>query len=609
MRLSIKTLFSWALAAVVLALALAALGIYKVSQASAELATAHVTRYNSYLLADELRQSSDDLTRMARSYVVSDDKRWLSQYQELLDIRNGSKPRPNQYEKIYWDFRAADVATSKGMGPSISLDDLMQQAGFTEREFALLHAAEKESNDLVKLETKAMNMVQGLYDDGNGRYTVHGEPDKEQARYLLHGPEYYAIKARIMKPVDEFLTVLDTRTSSAVTAATAEKNHWFLALGWMAALVLLSVVALLWYMYRLIMASVHQAITASDRMAQGDLSQPIDERGLSEVARVLSALSAMRSSLTRVVYSVRQNAESVAAASAQIALGSSDLSTRTEQQASALEQTAASMEELNSTVCQNVDNAKQANQLAVQAAGIATDGGEAVQRVVHTMKGIQQSSQRIADIIGVIDSIAFQTNLLALNAAVEAARAGEQGRGFAVVASEVRVLAQRSAQAAKDVKKLITDSVERVEQGAALVDEAGATMTEVVSSIHKVTDIMGEIRAASHEQSQGVAQMTEAITHMDHATQQNAALVEESAAAASNLQLQAQRLVQAVAVFQLDGQLQLRQVTESSAQARSVLSPALAPTFASPFTSAPAPSKSAARTQDVPASGDGWESF
>lgn len=241
----------------------------------------------------------------------------------------------------------------------------------------------------------------------------------------------------------------------------------------------------------------------------------------------------------------------MASASAQIAQGNHDLSARTESQASALEQTASSMEELSATVRQNADNARQANQLAQNASTVAVEGGEVVGRVVDTMKGINESSRKISDIIGVIDGIAFQTNILALNAAVEAARAGEQGCGFAVVASEVRSLAGRSAEAAKEIKGLINDSVLRVEQGTALVDQAGVTMTEVVSSIRRVTDIMGVISAASNEQSLGVAQVGEAITQMDQATQQNAALVEEMAAAAGSLKSQAQELVQTVAVFKL----------------------------------------------------------
>ena len=293
------------------------------------------------------------------------------------------------------------------------------------------------------------------------------------------------------------------------------------------------------------------AVQAVQAVATGDLCTPIAV-GAGGEASLMGRIRAMQGSLAEVVHAVRQNAQSVATGSQQIAGGNQDLSQRTEVQAAALQRTAASMEELGATVKQNADNAKQANQLAHGASAVAIKGGAVVGQVVETMKGINDSSKKIADIISVIDSIAFQTNILALNAAVEAARAGEQGRGFAVVAGEVRNLAGRSAEAAKEIKGLINASVERVAQGTALVDQAGATMTEIVASIRRVTDIMGEISAASTEQSTGVAQVGEAITQMDQATQQNAALVEQSAAAAESLKDQAEQLVGAVAVFKLD---------------------------------------------------------
>ena len=294
-------------------------------------------------------------------------------------------------------------------------------------------------------------------------------------------------------------------------------------------------------------------VTLANAIAEGDLSRTIAVRA-GDSSSVVARMAVMQNNLAQVVAGVRQNAEGVAAASSQIAQGNNDLSGRTEEQASALEQTAASMEELTATVKANADNARQANELARTASTVARQGGDVVGRVVGTMKEINDSSSRIADIISVIDGIAFQTNILALNAAVEAARAGEQGRGFAVVAGEVRTLAGRSAEAAKEIKGLITASVDRVAAGSQLVDQAGATMQEVVQSISRVNQIMGDISGASDEQSAGVAQIGQAVTQMDQTTQQNAALVEESAAAADKLRQQAEELLRSVAVFRLPGQ-------------------------------------------------------
>ncbi|MDM0027339.1 methyl-accepting chemotaxis protein [Variovorax saccharolyticus] len=287
------------------------------------------------------------------------------------------------------------------------------------------------------------------------------------------------------------------------------------------------------------------------RIADGDLAASIELKA-GDASSLMHAIEHMRGSLSKVVGEVRTGTDTIATASSQIASGNQDLSSRTEEQASSLEETAASMEELTSTVKQNADNARQANQLAVSASEVAVKGGSVVSQVVGTMTAINTSSKKIVDIIGVIDGIAFQTNILALNAAVEAARAGEQGRGFAVVASEVRSLAQRSAAAAKEIKTLIGDSVEKVEEGSKQVAEAGKTMEEIVDSVKRVTDIMGEITAASQEQTSGIEQINQAITQMDQVTQQNAALVEEAAAAAGSLQEQAGSLSQVVSMFRLD---------------------------------------------------------
>ncbi|MBJ7265013.1 MAG: HAMP domain-containing protein, partial [Burkholderiaceae bacterium] len=306
-----------------------------------------------------------------------------------------------------------------------------------------------------------------------------------------------------------------------------------------------------WVFGRMVVRPLVDAGKHFERIAAGDLTTRIDSRANNEIGALYQAMRPMQDSLSKTVYSVRQGIDEINIGANEIAAGNTDLSSRTEQQAASLEETAASMEELASTVKQNADNARQANKLAANASDVARQGGTVVAEVVGTMHEISSSSRKIADIVGVIDSIAFQTNILALNAAVEAARAGEQGKGFAVVAAEVRSLAQRSAQAAKEIKGLIEDSVSKVGLGSQQVERAGATMEDIVQSVQRVTDIMGEISAASEEQSSGIDQVNRAVSQMDEVTQQNASLVEEAAAAALSLTEQAQRLAEAVSVFKL----------------------------------------------------------
>jgi len=319
-------------------------------------------------------------------------------------------------------------------------------------------------------------------------------------------------------------------------------------------LALTVVLALMAYLYvgRQLLRPLAEAGQVFDRIAAGDLTQRIEARSNNEIGALFAALRRMQESLTRTVSAVRSGVDEINVGAREISAGNTDLSSRTEQQAASLQETAASMEELAGTVKQNADNARQANQLAASASDVAERGGEAVSEVVSTMQEISGSSRKISEIVSVIDGIAFQTNILALNAAVEAARAGEQGKGFAVVAGEVRSLAQRSAQAAKEIKTLIEDSVSKVGAGSQQVERAGATMQEIVASVKRVTDIMGEISAASDEQSSGIEQVNRAVTQMDEVTQQNAALVEEAAAAAGSLQEQAQKLAQAVSVFKIN---------------------------------------------------------
>ena len=398
-------------------------------------------------------------------------------------------------------------------------------------------------------------MLEGIASYGQTVNAIHlgitrGEVNDPWAANKLMGSAKAGVRA-----ADQGFATISVALKQRAEARTAENARTNTMLqgikGVITVGVLLFSIWLGWLLSRRISAPLTQAARAMERMADGDLSVVVEAQGSDETAQVLLALQRMQRSLSQTVSQVRSATDSINTASSEIASGNQDLSARTEQTASNLEETAASMEQLTSTVRQSADSARQANQLAASASQIAVRGGQVVGQVVTTMDEINASSKKISDIIGVIDAIAFQTNILALNAAVEAARAGEQGRGFAVVAGEVRNLAQRSAEAAKEIKSLIGSSVNRVEAGSRLVAEAGQTMSEIVGSVQRVSDIIGEITAAAGEQSDGIGQVNVAVNQLDQMTQQNAALVEESAAAAESLKDQASRLAQVVQVFRL----------------------------------------------------------
>ncbi|WP_395004526.1 methyl-accepting chemotaxis protein [Undibacterium sp.] len=416
---------------------------------------------------------------------------------------------------------------------------------FNERK-DITNEEKKILESIKEIEAKTLPMIKKVIE-------LRRAGDADQAKQVMLSearPAFVEWLARINKLID-FEENLN-RQESTIARATASGFQTLMLITCFAALVLGAVVA------TLIARNISKALGGEPReasaiarsIAAGDLSIDIDVDARDQTS-VLSAMKEMRDSLVSIVGRVRSATETISTGSSEIASGNQDLSERTEQQATSLENTASSMSELTSTVKQNADNAKQANQLAVTASGVAIKGGEVVSQVVNTMSSINDSAKKIVDIIAVIDGIAFQTNILALNAAVEAARAGEQGRGFAVVASEVRNLAQRSAAAAKEIKTLIGDSVEKVDAGSKLVAQAGSTMDEIVISVKRVTDIMAEIMAASQEQSSGIEQVNFAIDQMDQVTQQNAALVEEAAAAATSMRDEAGQLAETVAVFKL----------------------------------------------------------
>ena len=388
-------------------------------------------------------------------------------------------------------------------------------------------------------------------------YKLKGEGQAEAANEVFE-KTFVPAAATYQKMVFDLLehqrAAIDATARDIDAVAVTSRN---LLLG-LAAMALVFGVLCAWLLTIGIVHPLRMAVSVARRVADGDLTAQIDASARDETGQLLQALKDMNASLLRIVGEVRGGTDSIATSSTQIAAGNQDLSSRTEQQAGSLEETASSMEELTSTVKQNADNARQANQLAASASQVAVKGGEVVAQVVGTMESINASSNKIVDIIAVIDGIAFQTNILALNAAVEAARAGEQGRGFAVVASEVRNLAQRSSQAAKEIKTLIGASVEQVNAGSMLVAQAGSTMNDIVASVQRVSDIISEITAASSEQSVGIDEINRAIGQMDAVTQQNAALVEEAAAAAESMQDQAHKLAQIVSVFKLDHQAAAR---------------------------------------------------
>lgn len=755
--MSIKKLFlSIFSISIFLLLGLAVL-IFKLYETEQLLSHSQELRYQSYLAAQELRQSSDDLTKFARTYVVTGDSKYEKMYWDILAIRNGEKPRPERYEHIYWDFVAYTNEKPRSDGQAVALKPRMKNLGFTEAEFAKLTAAENNSNALVKTETIAMNAVKGLFDEGNGNFTNKGPPDLELARKLMHDTDYHQYKFKIMKPIDDFLVLVSDRTQLAVQQYTS-LTHRYLALIGVAifGIILFSLVFYFLLMrnlmqqlggepamvadlaqkigrgdlspslfqldqpltgllsnmremqnqlrrrfeedqritqnlqerfiadkrvtaelqivtqaasqgdfskrihfednsdtfktladsinqilefnqlvitdliqvfaavsrgdftktitndysgelgrlkqdanvtvqtltkvteeliavaqvasqgnfsqrlqldnktgtFKIIAGSINQVLEFNQlviidlmrvfaAMAQGDLTITITHEYTGELAQLKQDTNTTVQKLTAVLSVIRQTVAIVTQAAEEISQGNMELSQRTTEQAAALQETAASMEQMTGTVQQNADNAKQANQLAVSARGRAEQGNQVVTDAVLAIKEISKSSKKIADIISVIDEIAFQTNLLALNAAVEAARAGEHGRGFAVVAAEVRNLAQRSAAAAKEIKALIQDSNAKVEEGTKLASQSGQSLAEIVVAVKKVSDIIAEIAAASTEQSVGIAQVNKAVSQMDAMVEQNSALVEQAAAASEAMKEQAQALQQQMAFFSM----------------------------------------------------------
>ncbi len=422
----------------------------------------------------------------------------------------------------------------------------------------LLNQAQQHYDVYYKL-PQTPGMDEALSDELEKQYTTYHATLTEMNRLLLAGKLEDMFRQNAQKKqeaMEKSYRAWRAEQAKLASEGVKQNEHDYIRILWILAavmVVVLGVIAMSWVaMQRVLLKPLHEVMGHIRQIATGDLTHAIHAEGSNEMARLAQNVQEMQQALVKTVSVVRDGADTIYTGAGEISIGNNDLSSRTEQQAASLEETAASMEQLTATVKQNADNARQATQLALNASGTAKKGGEVVDGVVRTMDEIAASSSKIAQITNVIDGIAFQTNILALNAAVEAARAGEQGRGFAVVAGEVRTLAQRSAQAAKEIKGLIDDSGNRVSAGSALVHEAGETMAEIVSAVTRVTDIMGEISSASDEQSRGIDQVGQAVAEMDRVTQQNASLVQESAAAAAALEEQAARLTETVAVFKVN---------------------------------------------------------
>ncbi|CAB3931992.1 chemotaxis protein [Achromobacter insolitus] len=450
------------------------------------------------------------------------------------------------------DIAAAQRATGDASGASENTRTVQQLVADAKKKMETFKAIPKTTALGKTTEGDLISSFNGFADALQAMMSALDKGDS--AAYLdLKNTRAGAASGAFSKQLTEFAQGITSYSEEMVSSARSQAATMAVVYAVLAVVIVAVWLAAFLFMNRVVLRPLRAVSESFDKIAGGDLTVRVEVSSTNEIGTLMAAVKRMQESLTRTVSAVRRGVDEINVGSREISAGNTDLSSRTEEQAASLEETAASMEQLASTVKQNADNARQANQLAASASDVAERGGSAVSEVVDTMQEISASSRKISEIVSVIDGIAFQTNILALNAAVEAARAGEQGKGFAVVAGEVRSLAQRSAQAAKEIKGLIEDSVAKVGAGSQQVERAGATMQEIVASVKRVTDIMGEISAASEEQSSGIDQVNRAVSQMDEVTQQNAALVEEAAAAAGSLQEQAERLAEAVAVFKING--------------------------------------------------------
>ena len=484
---------------------------FKLDSAQNELKLKQEIRYRSYLLADELRQSSDDLTRLARTYVVTGDAAYEQQYNDILDIRNGKKPRPQEYYRIYWDFVAADGKKPRADGPTIALQELMKQAGFTEAEFAKLREAQANSDALVKTEVIAMNAVKGLFDDGKGNFTVHAAPNHAMARELMHNTAYHQYKAQIMKPVDEFFVLLDQRTSKAVEEAQQTTTWQRLVIANLIFMAL-AVIGSGWAIYVKVskpLASLQQQIleVASTR----NLTHRMDDQSTDEVGQIAKALNHTLDAFRQTVRGIDTTSQKLDQSAKVLSESSVHISGSAEKQHQAASSMAAAIEELTVSVSSIAESADEAATMAQRSDEVAIEGAQIVEKTVQGIETIAQTvgtavqeitaleaqSKEISSVTNVIREIADQTNLLALNAAIEAARAGEQGRGFAVVADEVRKLAERTSGSTSEIAQMVDNIQARTQEAIRRMETCQTTVSQTVEQAGRAGTVMEKTRKES----------------------------------------------------------------------------------------------------------------